>query len=363
MNSEIAGLLRQKVLTRNDIVALLSCDNDSAKLLYEEAGRVKEKHIGKTVYLRGLIEYSNVCGKNCLYCGIRRDNKNINRYTLSNEEVIDAAMTAYQLGLGSIAIQAGEVDSKKHTDNIETLIRSIRKLTNYELGITLSLGEQKREVYHRWFEAGAHRYLLRIEASGADLYNKIHPNDERHDYYRRLECLKTIKDTGYQTGTGVMIGLPHQTLYNLADDILFMRDFDIDMCGMGPFIEHTDTPLGRGGAVNVFLRERFDLTLKMISILRIIMKDINIVASTAMQAIDPLGREKAIIAGANIIMPNLTPLQYREGYKLYEHKPAAREIDENNVSGLNLELLPGVTIGLGKWGDSRHYRKRRALTT
>jgi biotin synthase len=358
MKSEIASLLNKKDLSHNDVIVLLRCDDDDAQLLYKKASDVRAKYLGNTVYLRGLIEYSNICSKNCLYCGIRKDNKKIHRYTLKEEEVLEAAETAFKLGLGSIAIQGGEVEGEHHTDRIESLIKSIREISGNEIGITLSLGEQSRETYRKWFDAGAHRYLLRIEASGLDLYKKIHPDDGHHDYHKRVECLKAIKETGYQTGTGIMIGLPHQTLHNLVDDIFFMHRFDIDMCGMGPFIEHSDTPLGVKGADDYFLRERFELTLRMIAIMRILMKDINIVASTAMQAIDPAGREKAILAGANVIMPNLTPLQYREGYKLYEHKPAAREIDEKNVSGLNLDLLPGITIGLGKWGDAAHFRRR-----
>jgi biotin synthase len=145
---------------------------------------------------------------------------------------------------------------------------------------------------------------------------------------------------------------------DLADDIIFMRDFDIDMCGMGPFIEHTDTPLGERGTDNLFLKERFNLTLRMIAILRIIMKDINIVASTAMQTIDPAGREKAISCGANVVMPNLTPARYRAGYKIYEGKPGYREINESNVSGLNLDLIPGMSLGLGTWGDTPHFGRR-----
>jgi biotin synthase len=358
MKSEIVTLLNKKEIARNDVIALLKCDEEEAQILYKTASDVREKYLGNKVYLRGLIEYSNICGKNCLYCGIRKENKKIRRYTLSEYEVLEAAVTAQRLGLGSIAIQGGEIEGEHYTDRIEYLIKKIREISHNEIGITLSLGEQNPETYRRWFDAGAHRYLLRIEASGLDLYKKIHPNDGHHDYHKRVECLKSIKDTGYQTGTGVMIGLPHQTLNDLVDDIFFMRNFDIDMCGMGPFIEHSDTPLGEKGADDYFLKERFELTLRMISIMRIIMKDINIVASTAMQAIDQAGREKAILAGANVIMPNLTPLQYREGYKLYEHKPVAREIDENNVSGLNLGLLPGIKIGLGKWGDAAHFRRR-----
>jgi biotin synthase len=280
---------------------------------------------------------------------------------MSQEEVLEAAMTAYKLNLGSIAIQSGENSSNNFVETVEELVRSIRKMTGGKLGITLSLGEQSRETYQRWFDAGAHRYLLRIEASSEALYRRVHPDDDMHRYHRRLECLKAIQETGYQTGTGVMVGLPFQTMSDLADDVIFMRDFDIDMCGMGPFIEHSDTPLGSRGTDNLFLNERFNLTLRMIAILRIIMKDINIVASTAMQTIDPAGREKAISCGANVVMPNLTPARYRSGYLIYEGKPGYMEADESNVSGLNLDLIPGTTIEPGIWGDTPHYIRRRTV--
>lgn len=359
MNSGFNTILTKKEFDHIDIVTLLKSDDEQACYLYRKAAEIKEKCLGNVVFLRGLIEYSNICGKNCLYCGVRRVNHLIERYTLNDEEVLESARKAHRLNFGSVAIQAGENVSPSFTDSVESLIRAIRKETNNEIGITLSLGEQSRDVYNRWFDAGAHRYLLRIEASSIDLYRKVHPNDDMHDYNRRIECLKMLQDIGYQTGTGIMVGLPYQTLDNLADDIIFMRDFDVDMCGMGPFIEHSDTPLGIGGTNNLFLRERFGLTLRMIAIIRIVMKDINIVASTAMQAIDPAGREKAILCGANIIMPNLTPERYRPNYRIYEKKPGYREIDEKNISGLNLNLIPGETIGLGKWGDPVHYKRRR----
>jgi len=358
MGSGIASLLDKNFLDRSDILALLHTREEEAPLLYRRAAAVRDRYVGNHVYLRGLIEYSNICGKNCLYCGVRRDNAKVERYTLTREEVLDAAMTAYRLNLGSIAIQSGENSSRVFADTIEELVSTIRKMTDNRLGITLSLGEQSRETYQRWFDAGAHRYLLRIEASSEALYRRVHPDDDMHRYYKRLECLKIIQETGYQTGTGVMVGLPFQTLGDLADDIIFMRDFDIDMCGMGPFIEHSDTPLGKRGTDNLFLKERFNLTLRMIAILRIIMKDINIVASTAMQTIDPAGREKAISCGANVVMPNLTPAMYRAGYQIYEGKPGYREVDESNVSGLNLDLIPGISLGLGTWGDTPHFGRR-----
>lgn len=358
MPSRIASILDKKDHDRSDILAMLQCSEEEAPLLYHRAVAIRDRYIGNSIYLRGLIEYSNICGKNCLYCGIRRENEKVERYSLTNEEVIEAAMTAYRLDFGSIAIQSGENRSSSYIDNMEELIRTIRQRTEGRLGITLSLGEQTRETYQRWFDAGAHRYLLRIEAASEALYKKVHPDDDMHRYHRRLECLKMIQETGYQTGTGVMVGLPFQTMSHLADDVIFMRDFNIDMCGMGPFIEHSDTPLGIRGTGNLFMKERFSLTLRMIAIMRIIMKDINIVASTAMQTIDPAGREKAIASGANVVMPNLTPQKYRSGYRIYEGKPGYTEINEVNISGLNFDLIPGTTLGLGVWGDTPHYSRR-----
>lgn len=360
MTSGIASILNKKEFEKSDILEMLRCGDEDATLLCRTAAKVRNQYVGNVVYLRGLIEYSNICGKNCLYCGIRRDNSNIDRYFLTNDEVLKAAMEAYRMNFGSIAIQAGENTSPAFTDNIEYLVRTILKMTDGRLGITLSLGEQSKETYQRWYDAGAHRYLLRIETSSKDLYRKVHPNDDMHRYNRRHECLKALQNIGYQTGTGVMVGLPSQTLNDLADDIIFMRDFDIDMCGMGPFIEHTDTPLGKKGTDNLFLRERFNLTLRMIAILRLVMKDINIVASTAMQTIDPLGREMAIGSGANVIMPNLTPSRYRDGYRIYAGKPGYLDIDEKNIGGLKLELLNGTRLGLGTWGDTPHYARRVA---
>ncbi len=227
-----------------------------------------------------------------------------------------------------------------------------------QLGVTISLGEQKDDVYREWFDAGAHRYLLRIEASDNELYRKLHPS-AMHSFERRLKCLRSLQSIGYQTGTGVMIGLPFQTLENLADDLLFMKDFDIDMVGMGPYIEHANTPLAAHSSTLLPLSERFDLSLKMIAVLRILMKDINIAAATALQAIDPLGREKAIKIGANIIMPNITPGVYRDNYALYENKPCTDDAAEDCKSCLEARLhLADADIGYNEWGDSKHYFKR-----
>lgn len=193
------------------------------------------------------------------------------------------------------------------------------------MGITLSMGEQSRETFERWKEAGAERYLLRIEASNRELYHKLHPHDDNHSYEKRLNALKLLQDCDYQVGTGVMVGLPFQTTSNLADDLLFFKDFDIDMIGLGPYIEHEDTPLYQYSDQLKPQAERFELSMRMVALLRILMKDVNIAATTAMQSIDELGREKVIKVGANVLMPNITPVRYREGYLLYENKPCLDE--------------------------------------
>jgi biotin synthase len=356
----IEEILEKENFTRGNIISLLQSEGDDKTILYKKSSGIKEEHIGNKVWFRGLIEFSNVCGKDCLYCGIRKGNKKLVRYSLSDDEILAAARFAYTNRYGSIALQSGELESRFVTDRIENLLHRIKELSNGELGVTLSVGEQEPKVYKKWYDAGAHRYLLRVESTNQLLYNKIHPNDSNHDFNRRLDCLKSLQDIGYQTGTGVMIGLPYQTLDDLAGDLLFMRDFNIDMCGMGPYIEHADTPLIEERENLLPLRERFDLTLKMIAIIRIMMKDINIVAATALQAIDPIGREKAVKIGANILMPNITPGKYRDSYKLYDNKPCTDDSAEDCQSCLEARVsLADAEVIYGEWGDSKHYNRRR----
>ena len=359
MLNTLEGILKQDNFSSSDIVKLLSSDGEARTLLFRKSAEVKEKYIGRKVWFRGLIEFSNVCGKDCLYCGIRKGNRNLVRYNLTDDEVLEAARFAYVNRYGSIALQSGELESPSVTGRIENLLHKIKELSNGELGITLSVGEQTPEVYKRWFDAGAHRYLLRVESTNETLYRKIHPGDIKHSFSRRMACLKYLQDIGYQTGTGVMIGLPFQTLEDLAGDLLFMKEFDIDMCGMGPYIEHADTPLIKHSGSLLPLKERFDLTLKMIAIIRIMMKDINIVAATALQAIDPIGREKAVKIGANIVMPNITPGKYRDSYKLYDNKPCTDDSAEDCQSCLEARIsLADAEVIYGEWGDAIHYKKR-----
>lgn len=360
MKSMVRDILRSKNFDADKIISLLKARGEDRDELFRESARIKHKYSGNKVYFRGLIEFSNVCEKNCFYCGIRRDNKKFKRYTLSDKEILDAARYAYENNFGSIVLQSGEMSNPHFTARVTHLLKSIKGLSDGKLGITLSLGEQSEDVYREWYEAGAHRYLLRIEASNPGLYAKLHPDDELHSYNNRIHCLNTLKNLNYQTGTGVMIGLPFQTYEDLAADLLFMKNFDIDMVGMGPYIEHSGTPLIKYKDELLPLTERFDLSLRMIAVLRIIMKDINIAASTALQAIDPKGREKAVSIGANVIMPNITPGIHRDDYYLYENKPCTNDSPDDYMESLKKSLEEvNAEPGYGEWGDSAHYFKRR----
>ncbi len=341
------------------MVSLLESEGDEKQELFRRSLEVKLAEIGNKVHFRGLVEFSNICGKDCYYCGIRKSNGQAHRYNLSDEQILEAARFAHENDYGSFVMQAGELESPAFTARVEHLLKEIKKLSAGKLGITLSLGEQNPEVYGRWFKAGAHRYLLRIETSNEVLYRRYHPGDALHDFARRKDCLHSLQSIGYQTGTGVMIGLPFQDTGHLADDLLFMRELDVDMVGMGPFIEHQHTPLFRYRAELLPIEERFDLALKMVAVLRILMPDINIAAATALQAIDPLGREKAVKVGANIIMPNITPGKYRNDYALYENKPCVDEEPEECMNCLDVRVrLADGEIGYGEWGDSKRFQKR-----
>jgi biotin synthase len=353
-------VLNKSHCSKEDIVLLLQSQDEDKKLLFEKAAEVKTNVVGNIVYFRGLIEFSNICAKNCFYCGIRKENQNFQRYNLDDDEILDAARFAHQNKFASLVLQSGELVSEVFTLRIARLLEKIHKETNNELRITLSCGEQSFETYKTWHNAGAHRYLLRIESSNPELYRKLHPADENHRFEKRLESLENLRNVGYQVGTGVMIGLPFQTIEDLADDILFMKNFAIDMVGMGPYIEHSDTPLYQFRDQLLSLEERFQLALKMIAVLRIVMPKINIASATALQAIDKLGREKALKVGANVIMPNITPGKYRDDYLLYQNKPCTDDSAEDCKNCLEVRVaLASNTIGYGDWGDSLYYREKR----
>ena len=345
--------------SKDVIIDLLHLKGLERDTILTRAYKVRNEVVGNKVFFRGLIEFSNICSKDCLYCGIRKSNKNVIRYDISDEEILDACRFAWENNFGSVVLQSGEVYSDDFIKRVDQLLKKIKQFSNNELGITLSCGEQTKETYRRWFESGAHRYLLRIESSNRELYYKIHPRTKKHSFEKRLESLEFLKEMGYQVGSGVMIGLPFQTFDNLADDLLFLKRIDIDMCGMGPYIEHENTPLFNFRNQIMSKQERFDLTMNMIAVLRLLMPDINIAASTALDAINENGRERALLAGANIIMPNLTPRRYREEYFLYENKPVGTGDLKKDFQNFEMNVISaGCEVGYNLWGDSEHFKKR-----
>ncbi len=350
----------EKPLTAPDLRKILELTSpEELERLFKAAYTVKKRFTGCKVFLRGIIEVSNICVKDCYYCGIRKSSRHIERFQLSLTEIVDAAMWANTHHYGSIVIQGGERTDEPFIKLIEDGVREIKAKSAGKLGITLSMGEQTPEVYRRWFDAGAHRYLLRIESSNPELYRKLHPAD--HSHTSRLKCLETLKSLGYQVGTGVMIGLPFQTLDDLVSDLLFFQKMDVDMIGMGPYLVSKDTPLAREMPDFETLKEQqLKLGLKMIAAARLLLKDVNIAATTALQALDPRGREQGLLAGANVIMPNLTAVQYRSAYQLYDNKPCLDENSEQCRFCLERRVLSiGETIAWDEWGDSMHFAARK----
>ncbi|MCK9452275.1 MAG: [FeFe] hydrogenase H-cluster radical SAM maturase HydE [Bacteroidales bacterium] len=360
MTKTLDQLLTQQSFSREDLIRLLSVKGNDTQKVLDRALQVKAEAVGRKVYLRGLIELSNICAKDCCYCGIRKSNKNVHRYTLSDEEVYAAADFAWQKGFGSLVIQSGELIAPAFTNHIERLLIGIHQRTNAELSITLSCGEQPLEVFKRWHQAGAHRYLLRIESTDRELYYQIHPHNSLHAYEKRIEGLKNLRKAGYQVGTGVMIGLPGQTIENLADDLLFFKSMDLDMIGMGPYIEHAETPLYDRRNLLWPTEERFRMSLLMIAGLRLLMPDINIASSTALETLDPLGRQSGLLAGGNVVMPNLTPVSNRLDYMLYDNKPNLDKDPALSTSSLNevIEAI-GEKICYYEQGNSQHFLKRQ----
>jgi len=343
-----------RAVSTDEMAWLLSLsDEDSIARLFKCAYAVKLRCCGVGVAVRGLVEAGNVCAKDCLYCGIRRSNSKVERYSLSADEIVAAATEAKDLGYASLVIQSGEIESEEHTRFVETVLRRIAPL---DLGVTLSLGEQEEKVYARWREAGATRYLLRIETFDRQLYENIHPAS--CSWERRMECLRALRRTGYQVGTGVMCALPGQTADSLAHDIASYGELDVDMIGMGPYIPHPDTPLG-ASAPPVTAAGRLATGLKMIAVTRLYLHDVNIAAATALQALADDGRERGVMAGANVIMPNVTDRRYRRQYKLYDGKPCLDETAGMCRGCLDRRLAAiGERLLYGKRGDSPHYFRR-----
>lgn len=350
---------KSEELTKEDLLQLISCqDEEIIKEIISHAYELKLKHTGNKVFFRGLIEFSNICIKDCYYCGIRKSNKSVERYAMKEEEILEGAEFAYKNRYGSVVLQSGERSDELFVDFVERVVKKIKELSNNELGITLSLGEQIEETYQRWFNAGAHRYLLRIESSNEELYKRLHPDD--HNFAKRKYALRLLKKVGYQVGTGVMIKLPYQTYEDLVNDILFFKGIDIDMIGMGPYIISQNTPLASVSTEEYPIKEDvYQLAIKMIALTRLYLTDVNIVATTALQALKTFGREMGLKAGANIIMPNVTDTLYRPSYQLYDNKPCIDENSDDCVNCLESRILNiDEEIGYGEWGDSFHFRNK-----
>lgn len=343
---------------RADLIPLLALDQPAEwSWLHREARRLQRRLGGPGVHLRGLIELSNCCARDCLYCGIRRGNLRLPRYTLTLDEIAAAAALARDLRLGSVVLQAGERSGPAFAETVARAVDAVRGEIGPEAAITLSCGEQPASVYRRWRDAGADRYLLRVETTNPALYREMHP--DAPDLDARLGALRDLRAGGWQVGTGVMIGLPGQTLDDLAADLLFFRDEDVDMVGMGPFVPHADTPLADPDA-DLDGEAQLRLALNAVAVARLLLPDVNLVASTSLDALAPDGRERAVLAGANVLMPNLTDAEHRGLYRLYDGKPGTGDGAED--AGLDA-LLPrlwrlGAPAVLGERGDSRRWRRR-----
>ncbi len=298
-------------LTREEYVALLSqLNKEDIQYLRVKACRVAKEHFGNRIYTRGLIEFTNYCKNDCYYCGIRRSNRAVDRYRLTKEQILACCREGYQLGFRTFVLQGGEDTSYSDEDMIE-LIHQIKQEFP-DCALTLSIGEKSYESYLRYFQAGADRYLLRHETADEAHYAKLHPANL--SLKNRKECLYNLKKIGYQVGAGFMVGSPYQTYDNLAEDLIFLKELSPEMVGIGPFLPHHQTPFAMEA------KGSLELTLVLISILRLMLPDALIPATTALGTIHPLGREEGILSGANVVMPNLSPTSVRKKYELYDNK-------------------------------------------
>ncbi|HCP15929.1 TPA: [FeFe] hydrogenase H-cluster radical SAM maturase HydE [candidate division WOR-3 bacterium] len=334
-----------KDITIEQLSLMLKSKGEDSELIRKKANSLTEKIFGRNIYLRGIIEFSNLCTKDCLYCGIRRSNKNLERYTIEKEEIKEIIKKSYIDGFRTVVLQSGEVPV--YDRDLTEIIEYTKK--NFDMAITLSVGERKRKVYYEWKRAGADRFLLRIETTNRKLFKRLHPDD---DFDLRLKSLLTLKELGYETGTGVMIGLPGQTYEDLAKDILFFKLYDFDMLGVGPFIPHHQTPLKDEKVID------FETVLNFIALLRLVTINTNIPATTSMATLEKEGREKALNSGANVIMPNYTPQKYREKYLLYDNKICVKE-DESSTLKITEEVVKRAGKKLVK---ERGDRREKLLT-
>ena len=311
-NATLIDLLnKNKQLTKEQWVTLISSFSDEDRAYAAEIARkITDEKFGRKIYIRGIVEFSNICKNDCIYCGIRKSNPNVERYRLTKEQILDCCDKGYGYGFRTFVLQSGE-DKFFTADKMAEIISEI-KAAHPDCAVTVSMGEMSRSDYEKMFAAGADRYLLRHETADKSHYKKLHPSDMSPE--NRMKCLEELKEIGYQTGCGMMIGSPFQTAQCLAEDMIFMGKFKPHMIGLGPFIPHKDTPFAdhKQGSL--------ELTLFMLSLCRIMLPNVLLPATTALGTIDPKGREMGVMAGANVVMPNLSPLNVRKKYLLYDNK-------------------------------------------
>ncbi len=311
MRQLIDKLHQNQMLDKDELAVLLNnYDSEALEYLHEKARAVSRKYFGNKIYPRGLIEFTNYCKNDCYYCGIRRSNKNAERYRLTFDEIMSCCENGYSLGFRTFVLQGGE-DLSYSDDDIVKIVSSIKKLYA-DCAVTLSIGEKSYDSYLRYFNSGADRYLLRHETSDEKHYSKLHPKELTVS--NRKRCLSDLKKIGYQVGTGIMVGSPYQTTENIIEDLFFMKELNPHMIGIGPYIPHHDTPFSEEKAGSL------ELTLLLIGILRLMFPNALIPSTTSLGTIDPNGREKGILAGANVVMPNLSPVSVRKKYLLYDNK-------------------------------------------
>ena len=313
------------MLTKDELIKYLS---ESTPDVLLRANGVRKKHVGDSVYIRGLIEFSNICSKTCHYCGIRGENKDAKRFVLTKDEIFLYAKTGKNLGFNTIVLQSGESD----VFSDDEMCQIIERIKGLDVAITLSIGEKTYEQYRRYKNAGADRYLLRIETTDKDLYKKYHP---KMSFENRIKCLYNLKELGYETGTGSIVGLPEQTIESLAEDILFYQKLDADMVGIGAYIPHPQTPLGN---CVVDVKKNFDLAMRTMALTRIVLPNINIPATTAMETINPEGKIIALQSGANVVMANLMDFEYKKDYSIYPNKSGLNSNIDEYIENLKLNL-------------------------
>lgn len=319
-------------ISKTDLLYILKNYKKEEQYIKKKAREITDKIYGKKVYIRGLIEVSNICKNNCFYCGIRRENKNLERYRLSKKEILDCCENGYVLGFRTFVLQGGE--DEYYTDKILVDIVSSIKQKYPDCAITLSLGEREKSSYKELRAAGADRYLLRHETATQNHYRKLHPKEMSWEH--RIQCLEWLKEFGYQVGCGFMVGSPFQTYENLIEELLFIKKMQPAMVGIGPFLSHKDTPFATKENGNL------DITLLLLSLIRIMNKNVLLPATTALATLDPKGRELGILAGANVVMPNLSPVVHRKKYALYDGKACM-----GSEAAESLVLLEETLNGIG----------------